>query len=72
MWEFKNYVIYKETDLLRFENHEGDILGYISFDDGGEEMVKELDDGSDPISEKWEDGIGNTISIDGWGEPDRI
>lgn len=68
MWEFKNYVVYKETDLLRFETLEGDILGYVMFDDGGEELIKELNNGADPIAEGWEDGLGNTISLEGWGD----
>ncbi|WP_405101517.1 hypothetical protein [Oceanobacillus sp. FSL H7-0719] len=68
MWEFENYVVYKETDVLRFENLDGDILGYVSFDDGGEEMTRELNRGIDPIAEGWEDGIGNTISLNGWGD----
>lgn len=68
MWEFKNYVVYKETDLLRFETLEGDILGYVMFDDGGEELIKELNNGADPIAEGWGDGLGNTISLEGWGD----
>ena len=68
MWNFKNYTVYKETDVLRFENNKGDILGYVSFDDGGEELINELNDGANPIEEGWEDGIGNTISLNGWGE----
>jgi len=68
MWEFKDYTVFKETDLLRFEDLEGNLLGYVSFNDGGEELTKELDNGADPIAEGWEDGIGNTISLDGWGE----
>lgn len=67
MWEFKEYTVYKETDLLRFEDLDGNILGYVSFNDGGEELTNELDSGADPIAEGWEDGIGNTISLDGWG-----
>lgn len=67
MWEFEDYVVHKETDVLRFEDLNGEILGYVSFDDGGKELVKELDNGADPIAEGWEDGIGNTISLDGWG-----
>jgi len=67
MWEFKEYTVYKETDLLRFENKEGNVLGYVSFDDGGKELTDELDNGADPIAEGWEDGIGNIISLDGWG-----
>lgn len=67
MWEFNDYLVYMETDVLRFENKDGDILGYVAFDDGGEEVTHELDNGADPIADGWEDGIGNTITLDGWG-----
>ena len=67
MWEFKKYTVYKETDLLRFEDLEGNVLGYVAFNDGGEELTNELDNGADPIAEGWEDGVGNVISLEGWG-----
>ena len=67
MWEFKQYTVYKETDLLRFEDLEGNFLGYVAFNDGGEELTNELDNGADPIAEGWEDGVGNVISLEGWG-----
>ena len=68
MWEFDNYVVYKETDVLRFENKDGDVLGYVAFDDGGAAVTDDLNNGADPIADGWEDGIGNTITLDGWGE----
>lgn len=27
-----------------------------------------LDSGKDPISDGWEDGLGNDCTLDGWGE----
>jgi len=67
MWEFEKYIVYEETDLMRFEDLQGNILGYVSFDDGGKELKNQLDSGVDPIAEGWEDGVGNVISLEGWG-----
>src|SRR5699024_4253450 len=60
-WEFENYTVYEETDVLRFENEEGDVIGHVSKD--GDTLSEELDNGADPIADGWEDGIGNTIDI---------
>lgn len=59
MWDLGTYVIHKETDVLRFETKEGDILGYVAFDNGGQELTEALNQGADPIQERWEDGVGN-------------
>lgn len=66
MWEFENYTVYEEMDLLRFENLENDLLGYV-MKDKDNQVIKDLDNGVNPINEGWEDGVGNTISIEGWG-----
>ena len=63
-WTFKNYVIYNETDFLRFEDLNGNLLGYLL--KNGNEEVEALDNGADPIAERWEDGNGNTVTLDGW------
>jgi len=63
-WEFKGYTVHEETDVLRFENDNGDILGYV-VKNGNDEIVS-LNNGEDPIKDGWEDGIGNTININGW------
>ena len=63
-WTFKNYVIYNETDFLRFEDKKGNLLGYLI--KNGNEEVEALDNGADPIAEGWEDGNGNTVTLDGW------
>lgn len=66
VWEFETYNVFEETDVLRFENKDGDVLGYVAKNEDDE--VEELNKGNDPIADGWEDGIGNTINIDGWGE----
>lgn len=63
-WEFEGYTVHEETDLLRFEDEKGEVLGYVMKDN---DVVADLNNGADPIADGWEDGIGNTISIDGWG-----
>ena len=65
MWKFASYVIIEESDLLRFEDYEGNILGYVT--KNGFEELYALDNGADPIAERWEDGNGNTVTLDGWG-----
>lgn len=65
-WEFSDYTVYEEVDVLRFENNDGDIIGYVT--KNGTEEVEALDNGADPIADGWEDGIGNTLSLEGWGD----
>lgn len=31
-----------------------------------ENCIRELDNGSDPITDDWEDGMGNCCTLDGW------
>lgn len=63
-WEFKHYTIYEETDVLRFEDVHGNILGYVT--KNGTDEINALNNGADPIAEGWEDGNGNTLTLDGW------
>jgi len=65
-WEFENYTVYEETDVLRFENNDDEVIGYVAKNENQE--VDALDNGADPIADGWEDGIGNTLNISGWGE----
>lgn len=74
-WEFADGTIVEETEfdydlhILKVYNH-GKYLGSI-YPADIEDMKKlfdELDSGSNPIEDKWEDGDGNTCNIDGWGE----
>lgn len=67
VWEFEGYTVTEETDVLRFENKEGDIIGYVG-NIHENNLIEDLDNGADPIADGWEDGVGNTISIDGWGK----
>lgn len=67
-WDFDNYLVYEETDVLRFENNEGDTIGYVHLHhDDADILIGLLNDGINPIEDEWEDGIGNTIDINGWG-----
>ena len=43
----------------------GELLGTISINPGDWE---EIENGADPISDGWEDGIGNIVCAEGWGE----
>lgn len=65
-WEFENYTVYEETDVLRFENNEGEVIGYVG-NIHENNLIEDLNNGADPITDGWEDGVGNTISIEGWG-----
>lgn len=67
IWEFEGYTIHEETDQFRFENEEGEVLGYVSYNEMYDELVQDLENGANPIEDGWEDGVGNTISINGWG-----
>ena len=63
-WSFDGYEVIEETDVLRFENLAGDVIGYVAKDDS---VLEALEDGEDPIEDGWEDGVGNVIEITGWG-----
>lgn len=74
-WTFKNEITVEEIaydgDLHAFEvSHNGKRLGSI-YPDTIEDMkscITELDAGHDPISAGWEDGLGNSCTMNGWGE----
>lgn len=36
-----------------------------------ESCFKDLDLGKDPISDGWEDGLGNQCVLDGWGDDEQ-
>src|SRR5690625_190200 len=63
-WKFDGYEVIEETDVLRFENLDGDVIGYVAKDDS---VLEALENGDDPIEDGWEDGVGNTLEITGWG-----
>lgn len=66
-WDFEEYSVSVEDDVLRFELSDGTIIGYVSNVESNE-LITELNNGADPIAEGWEDGVGNTIQIWGWGD----
>lgn len=73
-WNFDNGVIVGESshdaDLHCFEVFNGDrYLGtvYPNTIEDMNQCIKALDNGEDPISGGWEDGCGNTCSMNGWG-----
>ena len=70
-----NYTIQEKDfdhDLHQFlfTTADGNVLGVVTPADASDtaDIVKELDEGSDPITEGWEDGMGNTVSMAGWGK----
>lgn len=66
-WKFEDYTVYEETDVLRFENNDGEVIGYVG-NIHENDLIEDLNNGADPIADGWEDGVGNTINIDGWGD----
>lgn len=69
IWEFENYRVFQENAAYRFEDMDGNILGHIGAADADdmERIERDLNDGDDPIAEGWEDGAGNTVNLNGWG-----
>lgn len=65
IWEFEEYTVYEESEVLRFEDSEGNLLGYVSnIHENG--LIEDLDGGADPIADGWEDGLGNVVGLGGW------
>lgn len=74
-WETKLVTVQEvafEHDLHAFDvyNKEGKLLGGIYPDDidAMQSLIDDLNGGSCPIADHWEDGMGNTCNLDGWGE----
>ena len=55
---------YFEMDGIIKASKDGDPLGIISVNEGDWELIL---NGADPIKDGWEDGLGNSLSYDGWG-----
>ena len=55
---------YFETDGIIKASKDGDPLGIITVNEGDWELIL---NGADPIKDGWEDGLGNSLSYDGWG-----
>ena len=74
-WNFENGIRVVETeynyDLHSLKVYNGEeYLGTV-YPADVDYMMKcfaALDAGNDPISDKWEDGCGNTCTLDGWEE----
>lgn len=75
-WKLEKYYVQLEEfdyDLKKlgfYTNDDDELLGYVypaSIEDI-ESMVSDLNKGVDPIEYRWEDGYGNTLDIDGWGD----
>lgn len=72
-WEFENNIRVEEAEFdydlhILKVYHNDDYLGSIlplDIDDMYK-LFEQLDNGSNPIEDKWEDGMGNTCTIDGW------
>lgn len=73
-WIFGNIEVYEidhDADLHAFSVYNGDEkLGtiYPNELDDMNACIEALNAGSNPIEDGWEDGCGNTCSLDGWGE----
>lgn len=72
-WKFENGIRVEEREydhnLHCFAVYAGDrYLGSVYPDLIGDmkSCIEELDDGYDPITSGWEDGMGNVCNIDGW------
>lgn len=74
-WKFNNGIeVYEEEfdcDLhcLKVYNR-GNYLGtvYPATIDDMKSCFNDLDNGNDPLTSGWEDGCGNSCTLDGWGE----
>ena len=55
---------YDECDGIITVTIDGNLLGTIQANDGDWDKIIS---GEDPIEDHWEDGLGNTLSYDGWG-----
>lgn len=74
-WKFENGIeVYEDNyngslHCLKVYNGD-DFLGTV-YPESEEDMYNcfnELDNGRDPISSGWEDGLGNSCGINGWGK----
>ncbi len=55
---------YSESDGTIEVSRDGDTIGIIHANEGDWELIL---NGADPIKDGWEDGLGNSLSYDGWG-----
>ena len=74
-WEFENGIRVEEAEFdydlhILKVYHNDDYLGSITPDciETMERCFEDLDNGSNPVEDEWMDGMGNTCTIDGWGD----
>lgn len=75
-WAFENgiTVCSKEWSYCRYAfdvyNADGKFLGgiYPDTNEDSDRCRQDLDEGSEPITDGWEDGCGNSCNINGWGD----
>lgn len=56
---------YFQNDGVIEVDKNGEILGHIFANPEDWDLIL---NGADPIKEDWEDGIGNSLSVEGWGD----
>lgn len=63
----RNGIVYRlvSYDLVEVLDCAGERLGNIFINDGDWDLIL---GGADPIADGWEDGNGNALSCEGWGE----
>lgn len=74
-WSFSNGITVEEENY-NYDLHcfsvfcNGEKLGVVYPDDipAMDSCINSLDSGNDPITGSWEDGMGNSCTLDGWGE----
>lgn len=59
------YATITSYETIQFYNNNNERLGCVVTDDMAS-CIYELEHGADPIKDKWEDGTGQTLTLDGW------
>ncbi len=73
-WEFVDGIIVSFDETEEFKEFEvyfdGKLLGTIvpCDEDMLQSLIGDFDSGHNPVTESWEDGRGNTCSMEGWGQ----
>lgn len=73
-WKFENGIEVYESEYDHnvhcFKVYKGNYLGtvYPETVDDMNACIERLDAGFDPISDGWEDGMGNACTLNGWGK----
>jgi hypothetical protein len=69
LWVTENAKVVLQHGVFTVYNLDDEKIGTIVPGDGEalNTMSDQLDDGECPIADAWEDGAGNTCTIEGWG-----